>query len=163
MPPYHTQHRWDTLFPHLHGSVVMIIMLHRLHQWLIYITLSIRTIVQITLIGFKGYGSYISVIHTQEKKTSIKGVVFSPCWLGNEARILAVEKVRTMHVKDVVTRIPSYVTGLVIYVAVKTCIFTTLSFCWKIHIAGYVPKPLLCQVGVEDKRTLTHVVQGDSL
>ncbi len=83
---------------------------------------------QITLIGFEGHGSYISVVHTQEKKTSVKGVVFSPCWLGKEARILAVEKVRTMHVKDVATRIPSYVTGLVICVAVETCIFTTLSF-----------------------------------
>ncbi len=38
-----------------------------------------------------------------------------------------VEKVRAVHVKDVVTRIPSYIAGLDIFVAVETCIFTTLS------------------------------------
>ncbi len=37
-------------------------------------------------------------------------------------RILAAEKVRTMHVKDVVTRILSYI-ALDIFLAIETCIF----------------------------------------
>ncbi len=74
---------------------------------------------QIALIGFEAHGSYISVVHTREKKTSIKSVVLS---LVTKLRILAAEKVRTMHVKDVVTGILSYI-ALDIFLAVETCIF----------------------------------------
>ncbi len=38
-------------------------------------------------------------------------------------RILAAEKVRAMDVKDVATRILSYIAGLDIFLAVKACIF----------------------------------------
>ncbi len=38
-------------------------------------------------------------------------------------RISAAEKVRTMHVNNVATRILSYVAGLDIFLAVETCIF----------------------------------------